>query len=98
MHTDELGRARRSAALVMAVAVLVGACGVATWVTATFGAAWSGAFALLVALPLGGVVAYRAWRWSLCRPLDGAGSSLPSAAALVAVGAHDDRRARNTVS
>lgn len=91
VDTDRLGRARRSAAVVLTLAVLVGSCGVAASVAATFGVP-TGTVALLVAFPLGVVLAVRAWRSAFARPL-----SAPDRV-LVAVGAQDTRRARNTAS
>ena len=100
--TDRIGRARRSAAGVLAAAVLVGSCGVAAAVVATFGVAWSGTLALFIAVPLGGMVALRAWWSALSRPLSAPLPAPLSAQAddrvLVAVGGYDDRRARNTAS
>jgi hypothetical protein len=95
--SDRIGRARRSAAVVLSLAVLVGSCGVAASVAATIGVAWSGTVALLVAVPLVGALAVRGWRSALCRPLSG---QADSGRALAAVGAAqgDTRRARNTVS
>ena len=68
VDTDRLGRARRSAAGVLALAVVVGSCGVGAALSAALGVAWSG-LALLVVLPLIGLVAVRAWRAVLSRPL-----------------------------
>ena len=94
--TDRFGRARRSAAGVLAMAVLVGSCGVAASVVGTFGVAWSGTLALFIAVPLGGMVALRAWWSAFSRPL----SVQADDRVLAAVGgsAYDERRARNTAS
>lgn len=95
--TDRIGRARRSAAGVLALAVLVGSCGVAASVAATFGVAWSGTLALFIAVPLGGMVALRGWWSAFSRPLS---VQVDDDRMLVAVGggAYDERRARNTAS
>jgi hypothetical protein len=93
--TDRIGRARRSAAGVLVLAVLVGSCGVAAFVVATFGVAWSGTLALFIAVPLSGMVALRAWWSAFSRPL----SAQADDRVLVAVGGgYDERRARNTAS
>jgi protein-S-isoprenylcysteine O-methyltransferase Ste14 len=90
--TDRFGQARRSAALVLALAVLVGSCGVAASVAATFGVP-TGTVALLVVVSAGSTLALRAWRSAFARPLVAADDR-----ALVAVGAQDLRQARNTAS
>ncbi|HVV18861.1 MAG TPA: hypothetical protein VHF06_05450 [Pseudonocardiaceae bacterium] len=67
---DALGRTRRSAALVLSLAVLIGAAGVG----AAFGAGWTGVLvALAVAVPAGGLVAAVAWWATLWQPQSGHG-------------------------
>jgi hypothetical protein len=96
VSTDRFGRARRSAAGVLVLAVLVGSCGVAASVAATFDVAWSGTLALLIAVPLSGMVAFRAWWSAFSRPLL---SAQADDRVLAAVGGSAyERRARNTAS
>jgi protein-S-isoprenylcysteine O-methyltransferase Ste14 len=65
---DTFGRARRSAAIVLALAVLTGSGGVVASATAALHSTWPLTFTLLAALPLCVGLAVAAWCWAFRRP------------------------------
>lgn len=65
---DSFARARRSAAIVLALAVLTGAAGVVASATAALHSTWPLMFALLAAVPLCAGMAVLAWCWAFRKP------------------------------
>lgn len=64
---DSIGRARRSAAIVLALAVLTGSGGVVASATAALHSTWPLMFTLLAAVPLCAGLAIVAWCWAFRR-------------------------------